>query len=202
MMDGYGAPTIAGAGNQPAPPPVAADTSLPNGVLPRGAWTRSGIARPYDIYPIGGINRITVHHDGMPPATLRSMGDTAARIESIRQAHVHGRGWADIGYHYIVDQNGRVWEGRPIRFQGAHVKDQNENNLGVLVLGNFEVQHPTPMQLSSVDRFLATQMSRYRVPMWRLKTHREIARTECPGRNLQGYMVQTRSSGGQLARSA
>src|SRR5437762_8205698 len=110
--------------------PVAPNSSLPAGVIPRAAWARTGIARPYDIYPIGGINRITVHHDGMPPVTLRSQGDVASRIESIRQAHVHARGWADIGYHYVVDPSGRVWEGRPVRFQGAHVKDQNENNLG------------------------------------------------------------------------
>lgn len=201
-IDGYNAPQIASPGPAAAPAPTPIDLSLPSGVTPRSAWTRAGVSRPSDIYAIGGVNRITVHHDGMPPARLSSSGDVAARIEQIRNSHVHGRGWADIGYHYVVDPNGRVWEGRNIRYQGAHVKDQNENNLGILCLGNFEVQRPSAQQLAALDRFLATQMTRYRIPMWRVKTHREVAQTECPGRNLQGYMVQTRAQGGQLTRLA
>lgn len=199
--DGWNAPSLPIAPAQPAPTPVAVpDFNLPTGVLPRSMWTRAGVARSNDIHPIGGINRVTIHHDGMPPASLHSQGAVAARIEQIRQAHVAGRGWADIGYHYVVDPMGRVWEARNIRYQGAHVKDQNQNNLGILVLGNFEIQTPTPMQLAAVDRFAAEQMARYRVPMWRVHTHREIAQTACPGRNLQGYLVRTRMAGGAMMR--
>lgn len=193
-------PTPAVASCPTTPPPV--DTSVPMGVVPRSTWTGKGVSRPGDINPMNGIRRITVHHDGLPPTTLRTNAQVAARIEVIRSSHVSGRGWADIGYHYLIDPQGRVWEGRSIRYQGAHVKDQNENNMGVLVLGNFEMQSPSPAALSSLDRFVADQMRRYGVPMSRVRTHQELAPTECPGRNLQMYMVRTRGGGGQMAALA
>lgn len=183
---------------QTMPGPVSPNT----GVIGRAQWTRTGVSRPRDINPMNGVRRITVHHDGMPVTTLRSGRDVAARLEQIRSSHVVGRGWADIGYHYIVDPSGRVWEGRNIRFQGAHVKDQNENNLGILVLGNFDQQTPTAQATSTLDRFILNQMQTYRIGMSNVRTHQERDQTACPGRSLQGYMVRTRSGGGQLAMMA
>ncbi len=167
-------------------------------IIPRTAWARLGVARPGEIFEMNGIRRITVHHDGMPPVHLTSTQQVASRIEQIRQAHVMGRGWADLGYHYVIDPSGRVWEGRSTRWQGAHVKDQNENNLGILVMGNFDQQSPTPGALATLDKFLASQMQKYNISMGAVRTHQERAPTACPGRALQGYMVRTRISGGQL----
>lgn len=187
----------------PAPMPTPPEPAAPAmTVMPRSAWTRFGIAKPNECYGMNGVNRITVHHDGMPPVALRGQADAARRIESIRASHVNARGFADIGYHYIIDPTGRVWEGRPSWKQGAHVKDQNENNLGVLVLGNFDVQRPTPQALASLDRFIGVLMERHRVSISRVYTHQEIGKSGCPGTNLQRYMEQTRRSGGRLALAA
>lgn len=187
----------------PAPMPEAPAPSSPQPmVMPRSAWTRQGIAKPNECYGMNGVTRITVHHDGMPPVALRGQADAARRIESIRASHVNTRGFADIGYHYIIDPTGRVWEGRPSWKQGAHVKDQNENNIGVLVLGNFDVQRPTPQALAALDSFMGSLMERYRVSLARVYTHQEIGKSGCPGTNLQRYMEQTRRSGGRLALAA
>ncbi len=185
----------------PAPtrPAQAPPVDTPSaGIVSRSQWTRTGVARPYDINPMNGIRHITVHHDGMPPTALSNSSRVAARIEQIRQSHVGGRGWADIGYHYIIDPQGRVWEGRAIRYQGAHVKDQNENNLGILMLGNFDAQTPTNSALASLDRFVVAQMQRYNVPLNQVRTHQERDQTACPGRMLQSYMVRTRSGSGTM----
>lgn len=181
---------------RPAPAPV--DNAPLPGIVSRSQWTRSGIARPRDINPMNGVRRITIHHDGMPPVTLNNSAAVAQRIEQIRNSHVIGRGWADIGYHYIVDPQGRVWEGRSISKQGAHVKDQNENNLGILVLGNFDRQTPTQAALASLDKFVANQMQRYNIGISQVRTHMERDSTSCPGRGLQSYMVRTRSGSGTL----
>lgn len=180
------------------PRTVQAPDPVPSGIVPRSQWARIGVARGDEIFAMNGIRRITVHHDGMPPTSLSSTRQVAARIEQIRQSHVVGRGWADLGYHYVIDPSGRIWEGRSIRFQGAHVKDQNENNLGILVMGNFDQQSPTSAALSSLDGFLASQMQQYRISLGNVRTHQERARTACPGRNLQQYMIRTRSGGGTL----
>lgn len=169
------------------------------GVLPRSAWTSAQpIVRLAD--PMGPITRITVHHDGMPPVILRTQAEVARRIEQIRRAHVNGRGWADIGYHYVIDPAGRVWEGRPVRLQGAHVQDNNPGNLGILVMGNFDEQTPTAAARDALDAFLVEQIARYRVPLARVYTHQEFKQTACPGRSLQRYMIETRARTGRLAR--
>lgn len=186
-----GRPVSLGTGTQ--------DLAAPRGVIPRTNWATYGPdLRLAD--PMVRVERITIHHDGMPPVTLASSAAVAARIEQIRRGH-RNNGWADIGYHYIVDPQGQIWEGRPVTLQGAHVKTANPRNLGILVLGNFEVQKPTAAATDSVERFVAEQMQRYRVPVSRVHTHRELAATACPGRNLQMLMVSTRARGGTLANA-
>jgi len=189
------------SGLDPLRPPTAGSAmSPPSGVIPRTSWTsQRTISALAD--PMVRVQRITVHHDGMPPVSLRSRNDVRERLEMIRRSHVEHRQWADIGYHYIVDPLGNVWEGRPIRYQGAHVANQNERNLGVLVLGNFEQQTPTRQATAALDAFLVAEMNRYRVPLRWVKTHQEYAPTACPGRSLQRHMESARSSRGALARA-
>ncbi len=144
------------------------------------------------------IYRITVHHDGMTAFTSVSEQAAAERLENIRRAH-RGHNWGDIGYHYLVDPAGRVWEGRPLTWQGAHVKNQNEGNLGVCVMGNYENQQPNEAQLRAVERFVAEMMTRHSVRVGNVYTHREMAATACPGRNLQPRLVAMRGTRGALA---
>lgn len=180
------------AGPAPGPRPTA-----PSGIVPRSAWAKD---RPVPTLadPLRRITRITIHHEGSTVYTSTRMDDTLRRLESIRQAH-RQLGWADIGYHYAIDPAGRVYEGRSLQLQGAHVKNNNEENLGVVLLGNFEQQAPTPQALSALERFVAQQMARYRVGVSRVYTHRELRPTLCPGRNLQGKVLSMRS-GGSLGR--
>lgn len=180
----------------PPPPVVQAPVQMVPGfkAIPRSSWTRSGPIRS-KINPMNGVKKITVHHEGSKPYWSADTRTTAARLEQIRRVHVNDRGWADIGYHYIIDRTGKVWQGRDIRYQGAHVKDNNEHNLGVLVLGNFEQQSPSKDQIDKLGYTLRDLMRIYKVPVTRVKTHREINPTACPGRHLQPIVVKMRSSG-------
>jgi hypothetical protein len=180
-------------------PGVGAPVAPVSGMIPRREWTDAGPIMSL-ANPMNGVRRITVHHDGMSVFTSRSRTDAAERLELIRRAHV-GQRWADIGYHYIVDPAGRVWEGRPAHLQGAHVRFNNEHNLGVMVLGNFEDSRPAPEALEALDALVGVLMRRHAVPLDQVWTHRELAPTACPGRNLQSYMLATRSGSGRLARA-
>ncbi len=193
-------------GGAPLPPPPSAAGPAARaatgpgpapGVLPRSAWTSRGPARPREINPMNGVSRITIHHDGMDAFLSTSQSDAARRLEMIRSAHINRRPqpFADIGYHYVIDPAGRVWEGRSVRYQGAHVQDHNEHNLGIMVMGNFDLHRPTPAATNALDRFVAAQMQAYRVPIGRVRTHQELNPTACPGRNLQRYMFTSRQSG-------
>lgn len=213
-----GSSTVTAAGSLPGPawpdqahpeaakaPGPAAITpgGLPTGtvaIIPRTRWTLSQPFLFREAIPMNGVARITVHHDAITNTDVSSLDDAARRLNSIRKGHV-GQGWVDIGYHYIVDPKGRVWEGRTTRLQGAHVQNQNEHNLGIMVMGNFDQQRPTPAALTALDLFLAEQMRRYSVPLARVYTHREIGPSQCPGRNMQAHMIGARARTGFLAKA-
>jgi hypothetical protein len=194
-LSGPPSPPLAGGRERPAPPPTAGL----GGVIPRREWTTAGPILSL-INPMNGISRITVHHSGVDSTGIRSKADAARMLNSIRKSHLNQQ-WADIGYHYIIDPSGRVWEGRPTQYQGAHVKLNNEHNLGIMVMGNFDTERPTPEALTSLDAFVADRMRVLRIPMTRVYTHQEIMPTACPGRNLQGYMMATRSGSGRMYRA-
>ncbi len=187
-------PSVPAIPQQPAP-------SRPSGVIGRAAWNNQAPVMSR-AHPMNGINRITIHHSAIPNDSLRSQADVARMLNGIRTEHMNRRGepFADIGYHYIIDPAGRVWEGRSLALQGAHVANNNEHNLGIMLLGNFQNQQPTPAAISSLDGFTAAQMRRYNIAVNRVYTHQEIGKSACPGRNLQRYMDQTRSRG-NLARA-
>lgn len=180
-------------------PPVPGVSSIPSGVIPRSAWTGSqpkwGLA-----LPMNGVQYITVHHTAVNSSGLYSQSSVARELESIRQSHLRrGSEWLDIGYHYLIDPQGRIWQGRPVSIEGAHVAKTNPHNLGIACLGNFDEQTPTPAQLSALDSFVASQMKLYRVSLGHVYTHQELKPTACPGRSLQRHMQSARARGGRIA---
>jgi len=164
------------------------------GVRARSAWA-AGQPVPALMDRMRPIRYITVHHDGMQPFYGNDERSATGRLEAIRRGHRREQ-WGDIGYHFAVDRSGVVWECRPLAFQGAHVKDHNEGNVGILVMGNFDHQQPTPAQCEAVRQHLRMLMRYYRVSPERIRTHQEWANTACPGRSLQRYMTQVRTTGG------
>lgn len=175
--------------------------STESGVVPRREWARGNPIRSLS-NPMDGIYRLTIHHEGEPAVGLTNKSAVARRLESIRQWHIGRKnGWADIGYHYVIDPAGRVWEGRPLFLQGAHVKDHNEHNLGIMLLGDFNQHRPSSEQIATLCAFVPQQIRRYRIPLGRVYTHRELMPTACPGSSLQSYLVAARSRGGSIASS-
>ena len=177
-------------------PPALAVPQWRAKVVPRAAWAKGNPVQPR-MNRMSPIRHITVHHDGMEPFFATDRESVAAHLEGIRRLH-RGKGWGDIGYHFAVDPAGRVWEGRPLGWQGAHVKDHNPGNIGVVVLGNFQQQAPTKAQLDGVRNHVAMLMRVYNVPKSRVHTHREWpgAKTACPGASLQQSLEKIRSAGG------
>lgn len=165
---------------------------MAGGVIRRSVWAK-GQPVPALMNRMLPVRYITVHHAAML-FTDTNENATAAHLESIRRGH-RGRGWGDIGYHFAVDRAGRVWEARPLSWQGAHVANKNESNLGIVTLGNFDEQSPSNVQLDALRRFVTFNMRQYNVPLSRVKTHQEWAPTRCPGTSLQRYMVSARSNG-------
>lgn len=164
--------------------------------IPRSSWAK-GQPVPTLMNRMLPIRRITVHHDAAGVFTDTRESATAARLESIRRGH-RGRGFGDIGYHLLIDPAGRVWEGRPIAWQGAHVGGQNQNNLGICVMGHYSQQSPNSAQQSALASVLGSAMRDHRLAVSSVHTHRELAPTACPGTHLQRVMDSLRVRGGVL----
>lgn len=185
-------PVVTGsASTNVAPDPSA---KAVDGIIPRTRWAR-GTPDTKDLNKmIVPVKWVTIHHDGLDsPMTETGMDASAARIEWIRCGH-RGRGFSDIGYHYIVDRDGRVWEGRNLRWQGAHVSKHNEQNIGILVMGNFDIQKPSQRQLDGLRLHVRKMLAQYKLSRGRVLTHREWAgaKTACPGKNLQAAVDDAR----------
>jgi hypothetical protein len=178
-----------------AVPPRGDAMPLNINVIPRSRWTT---ARPkqMSLYPMGVGRAITIHHDAIP-LTAVDEGSSRRRIQSIRRTHVQDNGWSDIGYHFAVDRAGRIWEARPLLYQGAHVKNQNPGNIGIVLLGDFESQTPSFAQVKAMNSLVRALRRTFNIPLGAVVTHREWpgASTECPGRRLQGIINASRSAG-------
>lgn len=172
----------------PAPEPALAVT-----VQPRSAWTPRPIERR-SLEPMGQPNRLTVHHSAM---YFRDTNPSvcAAQIQQIQREHMGNRGYGDIGYHYLIDPAGRIWEGRELRWQGAHASgENNRRNIGICVLGNFlrgrGGQGPTPAQVQSLRQLVQQLMSRYSFGADQIHCHSDFKPTECPGPLMESVVAQ------------
>jgi N-acetyl-anhydromuramyl-L-alanine amidase AmpD len=74
------------------------------------------------------------------------------------------------------------------------VKHHNERNLGILVMGNYESQRPTEIQLAAIKQLLQSRCTAYGISPSRVYTHRELRPTACPGRYLQPRLAAIRNT--------
>jgi hypothetical protein len=162
-------------------------------VLPRSAWSPRAPDRSH-LETMGTPKRLTVHHSAMYFRDTKQAA-CAAQVWRIQKDHMENRAYGDIGYHFLIDPSGRIWEGREMRWQGAHVGDiNNVQNIGVCVLGNFlrgrEGQGPTAAQVESLQRLVVNLMRRYRFGPDSIHCHSDFKATECPGPLMEPVVAQ------------
>ncbi len=165
----------------------------PPGVISRTRWGAApGVPRRMTRTP-QNWSRITVHHTANSSGSLRgaSVHTVASVLRTIQNQHLNERAWGDIGYHYLIDPDGRVYEGRRLEYQGAHAGDhsKNQGNVGVCLLGHFEVEHPSPKALGALAILLDDLRSRYRIPASQVFGHSHFTTTACPGQHLAPWIA-------------
>jgi peptidoglycan hydrolase-like amidase len=149
------------------------------------------------------VKLLAVHHTAM-----KVEGDNRSGVERVRalyQYHAQNRGWGDIGYHYLVDEDGKIYEGKAggEYVIGGHAYCNNTGTIGIALLGNFEVEQPTQKQLKALQWLLADLSETYdidpseEVTYHGKKTmpivgHRDLLSTDCPGYYVYGAMSQIR----------
>lgn len=107
------------------------------------------------------VTHLIVHHT----AGVNMAADWPSVVRSIWVLHVQGNGWNDIGYNYLVDPNGLLYEGRAggDGVMGAHFSGVNSGTMGVALLGTYIDQMPPPEMRETLTRMLAWQAEKWRL---------------------------------------
>jgi len=175
----------------PQPQPLPRQYQPPS-ILRRSAWRPPLSPRMHKINPMGRPYRITVHHSDhdFPGHSLRKAAYT---IQGIQKYHIQRQGWGDIGYHYIIDTNGRIWTARSVKFQGAHAGGtNNRGNIGICLLGNYDRHPPNRVQKNNLTWLIQWLRRRYSIPRRELYGHCDFKVTNCPGRHLLSFVKSLR----------
>lgn len=135
-------------------------------------WMLSLVPEPKEVEPMRW-SHIMVHHTGAEEENT----------EQIRQYHL-SLGWRDIGYHFVIERDGKVVEGRPLTDRGAHCNtdDWNGRAIGIALIGNFENHPPTLAQYRGLAAQVEVLMRRYGIPLANVIRHKDVAATDCGGR--------------------
>lgn len=114
----------------------------------------------------------------------------------IRDWHVKGNGWSDIGYHFVIHLDGKVSNGRPVEKIGAHVTGYNSNSIGISLVGGGSGakrnSNPkdiyTPAQLASLKSLLITWKHKY--PNAEFIGHRDFPKVakDCPCFDVKAWL--------------
>ncbi len=162
---------------------------------------------PYGSNPVyTTVTHLIVHHS----AGSNTASDWAAVVRSIWHYHVDVHGWADIGYNWLIDPNGVLYEGRPDNVKGAHFSGHNSGTMGVCVLGNFQDADPkvspSAAAIETLEHLLCWKAEKEGIdPLatkyhassgLNLKTisgHRDGGPTSCPGDSLYVLLPQIRT---------
>ncbi len=132
--------------------------------------------------------RITIHHEG---EIFNPQKESAAH--HIKKVQTWGmseaRSWSDIPYHFIIDFDGNVFEGRNVFTAGETATEYNpEGHLLITCLGNFEEQQVTEKQLKALIELTAYCCKKYQISPSTIKAHKDFAKTLCPGKDLYRYI--------------
>jgi hypothetical protein len=122
------------------------------------------------------LTTIVVHHSALP---------LSDGLREIQLLHMQQKGFADVGYHYLIDDLGQIYQGRELSVRGAHAGGHNTGTVGIVLLGNFEKVTPFEAQLASLTALSQHLVDNY--GLTHLAGHRDFqpGETACPGQYLE-----------------
>jgi N-acetylmuramoyl-L-alanine amidase-like protein len=204
---------------QASPPP-----GTPPPIIPRDAWG-AGSVPPRAAPAFGLVQMAFIHHtvtaNGYAPE------QSASIVQGIAKYHRDTNGWNDIGYNFLVDQYGQVFEGRAggadQAVVGAQAQGYNDRSTGIAVLGTFTDAPIPEATMAAIAQLLGWKLSLHGVPcegqvtllsgggslnrypsgapvtFERISGHRDGDKTECPGNALYAQLPDVRRRAAALA---
>jgi flagellar hook assembly protein FlgD len=177
-------------------------------IIPRAGWqANEKIRRGPPAYALT-LRMAVIHHTAS--SNNYTPAESAAIVRGIELYHVKANGWNDIGYNFLVDRYGQIFEGRYGGMQrsviGAHAEGFNTGSTGIAVIGNF-TSSPLPasaqnslvkllawrLDIAHVDPVSKVLWTSYgnprfaagrRIQLRAVSGHRDTGYTECPGNGI------------------
>ncbi|MBN1495094.1 N-acetylmuramoyl-L-alanine amidase [Candidatus Peregrinibacteria bacterium] len=156
------------------------------------------------------ISKIIIHHTG----TSKHIDDPIKTIRDLYYYHAIKRGWGDIGYNYIIDANGNIYEGRygGDGVVGAHAGPGNRGSIGIAVLGNYNESELSAEAEKALTNLIAEKSRLYGIDplgesyfrgikLPNIFGHNGIMATSCPGKNIIKLLPQIRQNAARLNRN-
>jgi hypothetical protein len=133
------------------------------------------------------ITKITIHHSGV---LWKSGDDPVTKIKGLQTWGQREKTWPDVPYHFLIAPDGRIFEGRELRFAGETNTEYDPRGHALIqVWGNFEEQRVSQRQLASTVALSAWLCSQFDLSPSTIRGHRNWSdQTSCPGKDLQRYL--------------
>ncbi|MCU1431957.1 MAG: hypothetical protein JWP95_1062, partial [Actinotalea sp.] len=193
---------------------LAVPTAVAPAIITRGQWGAAPQVCAPDVASklVGGV----VHHTA-GGSSYATVAQAMQQIRNDQAYHINGRGWCDLGYNFVVDKWGNIYEGRANSLTqpviGVHAGGFNTTTVGVSMLGNFQEVGTSPAMIDAVGRIMGFRLAAYNVDptgimsfytsggenskftnqtvqLPRIFAHRDVAYTTCPGQ--YGYAQMDR----------
>jgi hypothetical protein len=128
--------------------------------------------------------KIFVHHTG--GTDKNPLEDTSHHTAAIiKNWHVNGLKWRDIGYHWVIEKDGKRVAGRPETMSAAAAVGYNDTAIHIVLSGNFDLTLPTQAQTDELTQLLTEIVERYdAIDIDDIEPHRTVANKTCYGRRL------------------
>jgi hypothetical protein len=166
----------------PAPPAAPRNAAAPH-IITRAEWGADESIRTSGRAFVP-IRKLIVHHS----ASGNNPSNPASVVRDLYKYHVVDRGYADVGYNFVIDHRGNIYEGRWARnyspgeihdgedenglgVMGAHAEGVNAGSCGVVLLGNFTSVKPTNAMINALIQLLAWKAARHRIDAWKSENY-------------------------------
>jgi N-acetylmuramoyl-L-alanine amidase len=201
-----------------------AQAGAPPPIIPRSAWGGDSVP-PREPPSYGEVQLAFVHHT--VTANAYTPEESPGIVLAIARYHRNSNGWNDIGYQFVVDKYGQVFEGRAggidLAVVGAQAEGWNSVSTGIGCLGDFRTIAQTPEGLDALARLIGWKLSVHGIPttgevtvvsagggtnrypagtpvtFQRISGHRDGNNTSCPGDVLYTQLEQLRAAAAQFA---
>lgn len=167
---------------------------------------RAGLPEPSYSRSFTDVAHVIIHHSaGSNEAT-----NYTQVVRDIYIFHTESRGWSDIGYNYLIAQNGDIYAGRDPdggaqdNVMGAHFCGRNSTTMGICLMGNYETASPTADTWSSLKKIVGFKLQKEDLDpltsanhplgdIGHIAGHRDGCSTLCPGENVYQQLGSLRS---------